>query len=134
MAEILSIRRKTLSQKINQSLSKSINKIEFSFVSVSSCASWYSVCTGSHRYRLRNRSRTAECLVVIRLNSLTLGNVRKCPPVSCLCGFFFSKRGYNDTEIFINKAFKFNIIFSFSSVILNWSMPVYTTKISKIHV
>ena len=49
-------------------------------------------------------------------------------------GFFFSKRGYNDTEIFINKAFKFNIIFSFSSVILNWSMPVYTTKISKIHV
>lgn len=46
----------------------------------------------------------------------------------------FSKRGYNDTEIFINKAFKFNIIFSFSSVILNWSMPVYTTKISKIHV
>lgn len=89
MAEILSIRRKTLSQKINQSLSKSINKIEFSFVSVSSCASWYSACTGSHRYRLRNRSRTAECLVVIRLNSLTLGNVRKCPPVSCLCGFFF---------------------------------------------
>ena len=50
---------------------------------------------------------------------LILGNVRKCPPVSCLCGVFFSKRGFNDTEIFINKAFKFNIIFSFSSVILN---------------